>query len=230
MGDQPPHRPGRFEILGAWLRIWTPPRDVIIPPVPWRRIAVGGLVLAAALGTAAALVLPRVAEDREQARERDQRAEARRHAAFLASVDREQAPRRGRGQRDPGAGTPAARRTGARNALVASAASGIEVDARRRSAKPVRGVDCEPFPRVAGDAAPAADLSRPAAAYDCVAVTSRFGGGSGGGAAGVLGIPFRLVADFGRGRFAWCRIVPLGDRDRLSHPLPADCRLRPPGE
>ena len=29
----------RWKILGAWLRIWTPPRDVEVPPVPLRAIA-----------------------------------------------------------------------------------------------------------------------------------------------------------------------------------------------
>jgi hypothetical protein len=41
---------------------------------------------------------------------------------------------------------------------------------------------------------------------------------------GVIGIPFRLVAEFTRGRYAFCRVVPLSDQDRLSHPLPDACR------
>ena len=61
-------------------------------------------------------------------------------------------------------------------------------------------------------------LARPAAAYDCLAVQSRFD-------TGAIGTPFRLVVHFDTGRFAWCEIIPLGDRDRLSHPLPDACRL-----
>lgn len=190
----------------------------------------GGALLAALLGVAATLVLPRLAEDRERAHEREQRAEARRHAAFLASVDREQRPRRGRGEPDPGAGTAAPRRTRARMTLVGSAQSRIAVDARRRTRRRIRGVDCEPFPETIREVAPAADLARPAAAYGCVAVTARFGNGARRGPAGVIGIPFRLIVDFERGRFAWCRIVPLSDRDRLTHPLPRACRLEPPDE
>src|SRR3712207_7944463 len=30
------HRLSRWEVLGAWLRLWTPPREVEVPPVPWR--------------------------------------------------------------------------------------------------------------------------------------------------------------------------------------------------
>jgi hypothetical protein len=33
-GGEMPRRASIFEIVGAWLRIWTPPRDVEIPPVP----------------------------------------------------------------------------------------------------------------------------------------------------------------------------------------------------
>jgi hypothetical protein len=210
-------RLGRLEILGAWLRLWTPPRDAVVPPVPWRAIAVAAVLLAAVLGAAAALVLPGVAADRRDARERAERAQAARHAAFLASVDREQRPRVGHGRPDPGAPAPAERRTAARRALVAEAAAGIRRDARGRTTKPVRGVECEPFPRKLNQRPPVEDLARAAAAYDCVAVTARFD-------RGIIGMNFRLVVDFERGAVAWCRIIPLGDRDRLTHPLPRACR------
>jgi hypothetical protein len=210
-------RLGRFEILGAWLRLWTPPRDAAVPPVPWRAVAVGAVVLVAAVGVATTLLL-RAEADRREAREREQRAAAERHAAFLADVDREQRPHEGRGRPDSGARAPDDARRPVRRALLSAAESGIAADARERTRKRIRSVDCEPFPRALDATPPAADLSRSAAAYDCVAVTSRF-------ATGVIGTPFRLVVHFDRGRFTWCRIVPLGDRDRLSHPLPRACRL-----
>ena len=212
-------RLGPLGKVGAWLGVWTPPRGVVVPPVPWRGLAVGGAVVVVALGAGAALVLPRVAEDREASREREQRAAVERKAAFLAGVDREQRPRRGRGRPDPRGS--ASRRVAARTALLASAESGIAADARRRTGRRIRGVDCEPFPRTPQKTVPAAELDRPAATYDCVAVTARFRAG----AEGIIGIPFRLLADFARGRYAWCRIVPLADRDRLAHPLPRACRL-----
>jgi hypothetical protein len=227
-GAQPPDRLGRLEVLGAWLGLWTPPRDAVVPPVPWRRIAVGTVALVVVAGAAAAIFLPGVAHDRRAARERDQRAAAERYAATLASADREQRPRQGRGRADPGDAATAGSRTAARSALLASAESLISLDAGDRTSRRIRGVDCEPFPRTLGHTNPAADLSRAAAAYDCVAVTARFDRGSGAGK-GIIGIPFRLIAHFDRGRFAWCRIVPLADRDRLSHPLPRACRLASPG-
>jgi hypothetical protein len=215
-----------FERLGAWLGLWTPPRDVVVPPPPWRAIAIGAVLLVALLGAAALIAVPRIADDREADRRRAERAEAQRHAQFLAYVDREQAPRRGRARPDPGGAARPARREAARRTLLDGAATAVAADARRRTRKDVEpAAECRPFPRSLHRVDPAAQLARPAAAYDCVAVTARFGREDQAGGRGIIGIQFRLVVDFRRGGFAWCRIVPLGDRDRLANPLPAACRL-----
>jgi hypothetical protein len=215
-------RLGRLEVLGAWLGVWTPPRGATVPPVPWRPIVLGAAVLGVALLAAAALLVPGIVDDRRRADDRAREATLRRHAEALATADREQRPRTGRGTADPGAGAPAVRRRRARGALLAAAHEALQADAAVRGAGRVRGLDCEPFPRGSAPRPPAADLARREAAYQCVAVTSRFGQGT--GQEGVIGIPFRLVADFARGRYAFCRVVPLSDRDRLAHPLPAACR------
>jgi hypothetical protein len=224
MGGRRGDRPGRLEVLGAWLGLWTPPRGAVVPPVPVRKLILGGTLLVLLLGAAAAIALPELAEEREAARERERREAAARHAKFLATVDREQAPRRGRGRSDPGSQAPSAQRREARSALLAAAQDGIGADAGRRTRRDLRGVECDPFPRSLAGTDPVAELDRRAAAYDCVAVTARFGGESVPGGEGIIGIPFRLVVRFDRGRFAWCRIIPLGDRDRLTHPLPEACR------
>ena len=204
MGGRAPDRLSRWEILGAWLRLWTPPREAVVPPVPWRKVALGGvLVLAAA--AVAVVVLLNTESDRDAAEQRAARAAVQRHAEFLADVERRQAPQHGRGQ-----GDAASVRT--RRALLAAAQTDISAGADDRD------VDCEPFPKTLDTTPPAADLARAAAAYDCVAIKSRFG-------TGAIGTPFRLVVHFDSGRYAWCEIVPLGDRDRLSHPLPDACRL-----
>jgi len=216
--SDPVVRAGRWETLGAWLRLWTPPRGVVVPPVPRRRIAVGAGVLVLVVAVFGVVVVPRVANDREAARQRAARAAVQRHAAFLESVEREQRPRRARGPRDP-VGAARTERERARLSLLTSARSRIERDAASRSARRIRGVDCEPFPRSLDRVPPEMDLGKATATYDCVAVTSRLTG-----ADGIIGAPFRLAADFEHGRLAWCRIVPLGDRDRLAHPLPAACR------
>jgi hypothetical protein len=217
-----PPRLGRFELLGAWLRIWTPPRGAVIPPVPWRRLAWSAAVLVAALALVAVLVVPDMARDRAAARERERRAESAHHTAFLTSVDRTQTPHHGRGERDPGAGTPDATRIERRAALVSAASSTIRSHAAATTDKPIRDIACEPAPRTLDAVAPSDDLSRAAAGYDCTAVTATFGSSETG--RGLIGIPFRLVVRFSEGTFAWCQIVPLGDRDRLTHPLPPACR------
>jgi len=218
----PERRLGRLEVLGAWLRLWTPPRDAVVPPVPWRALAIAGALLAAAVLAAAVLLLPGIAERRHRAGDRAREAAQRRHAEALATADREQRPRSGRGPADPGAEAPAVRRLRARAGLLAVAQGALRADALTRDAGAVHGLDCEPFPRGSAPRPPVEDLRRKAAVFQCVAVTSRFGAGT--GQRGVIGIPFRLVTDFAGGRYAFCRVVPLSDRDRLTHPLPAACK------
>ena len=215
-------RLGRLEILGAWLGVWTPPREAAVPPVPWRWIAGGAAALAIALLAAAALLVPGILDDRDRAGDRAREAAQRRHEQALRTADREQRPRTGSGTADPGEGAPAASRTRARAALLAGARRALRRDAAGRGDGRVRGLDCEPFPRGSAPRPPVGDLSVEEAVYQCVAVTSRFGEGT--EEEGVIGIPFRLVADFAGGSYAFCRIVPLSDKDRLAHPLPEACR------
>ena len=200
---------------------------MVVPPPPWRAIVSGAVVLLALLGGAAAFALPRIADDREADRERAARVESQKRAEFLAMVDREQRPRRGEGRADPGGGAGAARRMARRGALLAGAKAGIAEDAGQRRDEEILGTECQPFPRSTDATQPEDDLARPAAAYSCVAVTARFGAEDQAGGKGIIGVQFRLVVDFARGRYAWCRIVPLGDKDRLTKPLPSACRLAP---
>jgi hypothetical protein len=216
-------RLGRLEVLGAWLGVWTPPRGAVVPPVPWRALAIAAALVAIALLAASVLLVPGILDDRRRADERAREAAQRRHAQALVTADDEQRPHAGHGPADPGAGAPAVRRLRARTGLIAVAHDALQADAETRDAGTVHGLDCEPFPRGSAAGPPERDLGRRAAAYQCVAVTSRFGEGT--RQEGVIGIPFRLVADFARGRYAFCRVVPLSDRDRLTHPLPEACRL-----
>jgi hypothetical protein len=213
---------GRLEVMGAWLGVWTPPRGAVVPPVPWRPLAIAGALFAAALLVAAVLLVPGIAQHRERADDRAREAAQRRHAQALAGAEREQRPRTGRGVTDPGAEASDQSRLQARAALLSVAQGALRDDAAGRGAGRIQGADCEPFPRGSAPRPPVEDLSVKRAAYECVAVTSRFGEGD---QKGVIGIPFRLVADFARGRYSFCRVVPLSDRDRLTHPLPEACRL-----
>ena len=215
-------RLGPLEVLGAWLGVWTPPRGAVVPPVPWRAIAIGGTLVALVLLVAAVLLVPGIVDDRKQADERAREAAQRAHERALATADREMRPRTGTGTADPGDGASEAGRTRAREALLAKAHDALQADAAIRGAGKVHGLDCEPFPRGSAPRPPVGDLAVERAVYQCVAVTSRFGEGT--EEEGVIGIPFRLVTDFAGGSFAFCRVVPLSDKDRLSHPLPDACR------
>jgi hypothetical protein len=217
-------RLGRLEVLGAWLGVWTPPRGAVVPPVPWRPIAIAGTLVALALLAGAVLLVPGIVRNRDRADERARQAAQQRHARALLDADREMRPRTGTGTADPGEGSPATRRTRAREALLAEAHDALQADAAVRGAVKVEGLDCEPFPRGSAPRPPVGDLAVDRAVYQCVAVTSRFGEGTED--EGVIGIPFRLVADFAGGSYAFCRVVPLSDRDRLAHPLPDACRKK----
>lgn len=208
-----PPRASRWEILGAWLGVWTPPRDVPIPPRPSpRRLAAAAALTLLVVGAALAVAVPRIDEAKDDRAARASAAEAARDAARRADAVRIQRALFGASA----AGTPGAQLTDARAAILA--------DARARHAagelgERPRAVTCA---RAAGGAR--ADLLR----FSCVAVTSPIAGLA-GGARRNLGYPFSLVLQPEPGRFAWCRTLPVPAEGATGHsgvrvPQPAACR------
>ena len=61
-------------------------------------------------------------------------------------------------------------------------------------------MECERFPRADGAPAPERDPTVRRGRYSCLAVTTRFEGGS-------LGHPYRALIDFTTGRYAYCKIT-----------------------
>src|SRR5688572_10487627 len=94
-GERQRRRASLPEVVGAWLRVWTPPRDVEVPPVPVRRLAIGGFAALVLIAAAAALIAPRI----DESKERTAAAEARERGAALDARRRriiaQQQPRRG---------------------------------------------------------------------------------------------------------------------------------------
>jgi hypothetical protein len=188
-------RATRWEILGAWLRIWTPPRDVEIPPIPRRTAALIALALAAATVVAALTITPAV----DRAKQRSAASEARR----LAASNRAQRAALRRDQRVQTARAPtvarlyaAGRHAAARAVLVRAAQASVAGDARARVAAgefevPVREVRCRPR---RGGVAPRVRLS-------CFAVTSQT-------ARVAVGQPFDVAGSLRTGRYAWCHLNP----------------------
>jgi hypothetical protein len=193
-------RATRWEILGARLRIWTPPRDVEIPPISRRAVTL--TIAALVLATVAVLTLVAPAIDRSKRRTAAQ--ERRAHAAAVrrerARLTVEQRARRGR--------APAVARlhadgrdAAARAALLADVRAHVDRDVRARVAGgtldgPIRGVSCqyrtnEPGPRVH---------------LECLAVTSTLVRPR---APTVnVGHPFVVGASLRDGRYAWCKENP----------------------
>jgi hypothetical protein len=205
-------RLSRFEILGAWLGLWTPPRDAQVPPVPWRKVAAGaaGLVVLAVL--VALFVAPAVDEAKDERAAAQQRELAERRAARRARQIREQAPRRG----TLPTGT-------ARAVALQDVEQAIGADARRRFSRRAAPATCEPAPGV--------DVAADRVAYDCVTSIRRIvGAGEQEGAVGDLGIPYRAVLDFARARYAFCKLNPIPGEQVIPDPrdlvrLDAACRI-----
>src|SRR5215210_3835341 len=81
------------ETVGAWLKLWTPPRDVEVPPVPVRGLVIGGVLLLVVAAGAAALIVPAIDDSKERAAAADARETAQRRAESRRRQIAEQRPR-----------------------------------------------------------------------------------------------------------------------------------------
>jgi len=188
-------RASRWEILGAWLRVWTPPRDVDIPPVPRRAVALLGVAVLAVIAAGIVFVAPAI----DRAKQKDAAAEQRRQAASTraerARLRFDQRLRRGRAVQVARL-YRAGREADARAALLRDARTSVARDARARAASgefdvPVRSVRCRPR---GGGVAPRVRLS-------CFAITTQTAGAA-------VGQPFLVAGSLRDGRYAWCHINP----------------------
>jgi hypothetical protein len=207
-----------WEKLGAWLHLWTPPRDIEIPPVPWRNLLIFGLpVLAAAV-----VVVWLIADDASESN-REREAAQRREREELRErrnqeVLRNQVPVR--------AGTSAS----SRPAQVSDLERFILEDAEDRVREgdleqDVLRVACEPHPkgelRQRAERNPSARSGR----YACLAVTSEvYGVGR-----GTIGYPFLARINYGSGTMVWCKVAGIPSELSLPDPrtlvnVPKACR------
>jgi hypothetical protein len=206
-------RASRLEIVGAWLRIWTPPRDVEVPPVPWRKLGLGALIVAILCAGAATAIVPAINHGKARRAERDRARAAAAQAAERRRIIREQQPRYGR--------APALRPS--RTALLARVERDISRDAaaRVRSGElqgPIGATTCQP-----------ATGARPGV-FDCLAVVRAITP-SGASGSGSIGYPFRAVVDYRTFSFVWCKTNPVPGELEVPDPrtvieLPPACRGR----
>jgi type II secretory pathway pseudopilin PulG len=223
---QAPPRLSRFEIVGAWLHVWTPPRDAALPPVPWRRIGIVAAIVAVVLGALAAWLVPRI----DRAKRREAAAEQRQLAALSAGerrrLVRDQRLHAGRASALP-ADPAAAQRT-----VLADLERAITADARARTAAGtlaghILTTTCAPFSRGPVHVAPPPTAA--AAGYECTAVTGEIPRST-RNPAGAIGYPFWARVDFRRGTFQWCEVnLPPGERGiggaAAAVALPPACNL-----
>jgi hypothetical protein len=206
----------RWEILGAWLRIWTPPRDVEIPSVS-RRGAAGAAALCVAVAVLAVTV---IAPAIDRAKQRGAARQARDHAAFV----RHERARLARDQRPVFARAPRAARL-YEAGRVGEARAMLLADAQRRIARyssarvaagtlagPVRSVRCRPRPGPSGARV----------RLGCLAITAHGPGTT------TVGQPFTVAGSLRDGRYAWCHENPGGGEGSsgtgIDVPLSPSCR------
>ena len=204
-------RASRWEVLGAWLHVWTPPRGVEIPAPPSRhRVAVWAALTAIAVGILLVLTVPRIDGAKDERAAQLAATEAAQDAARRAETIRLQ--RAGFGMAAGG------------DAALADARAAILTDARARHATGELGqrpaeVTCSP---AAGSAR--SDLRR----YSCVAAVTRLADVA-AGPQRTVGYPFSLVVQPSSGAYAWCRALPVPaegstGRSGVRIPQPAPCR------
>jgi hypothetical protein len=212
-----PRRASLPEIVGAWLHVWTPPRDVEIPPVPWRKLAIGTGIGAVLCAAALAAIVPAIDRGKERRAAHARAQAAAERAAERRRIVREQRPRHGR--------AAALRAQGGRAALLAHVESAISRDAAARVRAgelrgPVGPTSCQP----AADA-----VSRPErGVFNCLTLVRRIRA-SAGNAAGALGYPFRAVLDYRTFAYTWCKTNPVPGELVVPDPrtvieLPRACR------
>jgi hypothetical protein len=214
-----PPRATRWEILGARLRIWTPPRDVEIPPVSRRAVAATITALVLATVAVLTLVAPAIDRSKQRAAARERRAHTAIVAKERARLVAEQRAQRGRSPvvaRLHAAGRDAA----ARGALLADARAHVERDVRARVAGgkldgPIRDVRCHYR----------SDDTGPRVHVQCLAITSILVRPKAPRV--YVGHPFVVGASLRDGRYAWCKENPPAGEgfagQGVAVALPAEC-------
>jgi len=161
---------------------------------PRGRVAVklGAAAFLVAVTVTAIVLVPRIGETKRERAEQERRDAAAALAERRRRLIAEQRPQRGRSE-------PSASRADVLRGLEQA----ILADARARAAAgrlpgpAAKRMSCKPLT--------GSDPGATRVAYDCLAVTSDLPAIE-GSPQGVLGHPFRAVADYSSGRFTWCKV------------------------
>jgi len=225
-GQNPQRRASILEIIGAWLHIWTPPRDVRVPPVPRRKLAIWSAVGALVLGAALAVMIPRIQSGKNERAAADSALAAKRAAHNRARIIHAQTPHHADAANLlPAAGASSAAVASSREELLQSVQASIFDDARRRATagemRPVIGpTTCA--------RAPGTPTAGDVGVFDCFVVTTKIKETE-HNLPGALGYPFRAVVDYKTYAYTWCKAEQVPGEMLVLHPddvtiLPAECR------
>jgi hypothetical protein len=215
--------------VGAWLRIWTPPRDAYVPPIPWRKLALGTAVGALVIGIALAILVPRINTGKAERAAAEQAKKERAIARHRVRVTRLQRPQQGDAARLlPAVDASPAEHEAARAKLLDRVEAQIQADAEARAATgEMRQVDgptsCEPLP--------GRPTAGPIVAFDCFTIARNIKRQK-RTAAGVIGYPFRAIVDYRDYTYTWCKVEQTPGELLVQDPtqvvqLPEECRPPP---
>ncbi len=221
-------RASALEIVGVWLHVWTAPRDVEVPPIPWRKLAIWTGVGAVVLGIALAIMIPRINEGKSERAASAAAEQARVRALNRERVIKLQQPRTGEfASLKPAKDAGPAAEVAARAKLVAGVETAITADAQKRAASgeisKVQGpTTCSP---TAGG-----PTSGPLGVFDCYTVVRKVPKVE-TNVAGSIGYPFRAVVNYSTFTYAFCRTEQFPGEQLIPDPrtvvqLPAACRAK----
>lgn len=191
----------RWETVGAWTGIWTPPKGVEVPPVPVRKLVMWGIVGALVIAGLLALLIPPLQHGKEEGAAKL----AREHAAQV----RQEAARLRTDQR-------VHRATFTTTAPVVELEDAITADARARVAAgtlkgPIQTTTCKP--------AGVGSMRYPqSTVYNCFVATNANAPGEGKDVLGI-GYPFIATIYHARHRLAWCKENPQPGEKTRGHGL-----------
>src|SRR3954465_970915 len=141
---QQQRRANVLEIIGAWLHVWVPPRDAVVPPIPWRKLGMGFGIAALIVGIALVILVPRIDTSKEEYAARKAAEKRAAVAQNRARINRVQTPHAGDASALlPPSGASAAVLAAAKDRLMERVKTDILADARARAAagemRPVTG-------------------------------------------------------------------------------------------